>query len=143
MFMLRRSRSTTALTLVEVLAVLVILGLLAATLTIGIGGKMGQAKTEIARTQIGQLVAQVETFRLTHKRLPNSSEGLAALSDDPSSGYYVEAGKLIDPWGQPFLYLVPGPGGHPFEILTYGADGQSGGDGEAVDVSSSALAAGS
>jgi len=127
------------MTLVEILAVVVILGLLAVTLTVGIAGKMGKAKSEIAKTQIGQIVAQVQTYQLDKHTLPSASEGLARLTTpaaDPNTAYYLESNKLMDPWGNPYLYVVPGPTGHPFEVLSYGADGQPGGSGDAADISS-------
>ena len=124
------------MTLIEVLAVVVILGLLAATLTVGIAGRIGKAKHEIARTQIAQLAGAVETFRLDKRTLPTTSEGLAALTLAPNAAYYLEPGKLLDPWGKPYLYLVPGPKGHAFEIVTYGEDGQVGGEADAADLSS-------
>jgi general secretion pathway protein G len=128
-----------AMTLVEILAVVVILGLLAATLTIGIAGKMGKAKHEIAKTQIAQIVAQLQTYQLEKRALPKAGDGLAALTAPataPDAAYYLDPGKLTDPWGAPYAYLVPGPAGQPFEVVSYGADGQPGGSGEAADVSS-------
>jgi general secretion pathway protein G len=127
------------MTLVEILAVVVILGLLAVTLTVGISGKMGKAKSEIARTQIGQIVAQVQTYQLEKRTLPAATQGLNLLTSpaaEPGSAYYLEPNKLIDPWGNPYLYVVPGPTGHPFEVMSYGADGQPGGTGDATDISS-------
>lgn len=128
--------SRRGMTLVEILAVVVILGLLAVTLTVGITGKMGKAKQEIAKTQIGQIIAQVQTFQLERRKLPSPAEGLAALSTDPNSSYYLEPAKLNDPWGKPYQYAVPGPDQHPFEIISYGADGQPGGSGDGSDISS-------
>ncbi len=128
-----------AMTLVEILAVVVILGLLAVTLTVSLAGKMGKAKQEISKTQIAQLVGQVQTYQLEKRSLPKSGDGLQALSAPaalPTASYFVEAAKLTDPWGQPYLLLIPGPDGHPFEIVTYGADAQPGGDGDNADVSS-------
>ena len=127
------------MTLIEVLAVVVILGLLAATLTVGISSRIGRARHEIARTQIAQITASIETFRLDKGRLPTSAEGLAVLSSSPTTAFYLEPGKLQDPWNKPYLYLIPGPAGNPFEVLSYGEDGQSGGDGEAADISSTNL----
>jgi general secretion pathway protein G len=127
------------MTLVEVLAVVVILGLLTVTLTLGITAKMGKAKHEIAKTQIGQIVAQLQTFQIDKHQLPTASEGLTVLSTDPNATYYLDPSKLLDPWGNPFLYVVPGPNGQPFEIVSYGADGQPGGTGENADLSSATL----
>lgn len=134
-----RASSVRAMTLVEILAVVVILGLLAVTLTVGITGKMGKARGEIAKTQIAQIVAQIQTYQLDKRALPKAGEGLTVLTAPlaaPTAAYYLEPGKLLDPWGNPYLYVVPGPAGHPFEVVSYGSDGQPGGTGEAADQSS-------
>jgi general secretion pathway protein G len=127
------------MTLIEILAVVVILGLLAVTLTVGISGRISKARHEISRTQIAQLMGAIEAFRLEKRQVPTATEGLAALSSTPNAAYFMEPGKLLDPWGKAYLYLVPGPNDIPFEILTYGADGQPGGEGENADISSSNL----
>ena len=132
---------TSGMTLIEVLAVVVILGMLAATLTIGISGRIGKAKHEIAKTQLAQIAGAIETFRLDQRRLPTTGEGLAVLSSPADSAYFLEAGKLIDPWGKPYLYLVPGPDGLSFEVVTYGEDGQPGGTGDKADISTADLSA--
>lgn len=135
-------KSTLGMTLVEILAVVVILGMLAVTLTVGIAGKMGKARHEIARTQIAQLVTQLQAFQLDRRRVPTADEGLAILTTpaaDPNASYFVEKAKLTDPWNRPYLYLEPGPEGRAFEILTYGSDGKPGGSDEAADLSSTAL----
>lgn len=140
--MLKRSPLRLGMTLVEILAVVVILGLLAATLTIGIAGKMGKAKHEIAKTQIAQIVAQIQTYQLDKRSLPKSGEGLTILTSPaatPDAPYYLDIGKLTDPWGAAYVYLVPGPSGQPFEVLSYGSDGQPGGSGDASDVSSAGM----
>lgn len=130
---------TTGMTLIEVLAVVVILGLLAVTLTVGISGRISKARHEIARTQIAQLMGAIEAFRLEKRQVPTAAEGLSILSASPNTAYFMEPGKLLDPWGKPYLYIVPGPNDAPFELLTYGADGQPGGEGEHADISSSNL----
>jgi type II secretory pathway pseudopilin PulG len=63
------------------------------------------------------------------------SQGIGQLSADPAAIYYMEAEKLKDPWGNPYHYLTPGPNGLPFEITSYGADNQPGGEGENADIS--------
>jgi general secretion pathway protein G len=130
------------MTLVEILAVVVILGLLAVTLTVNLAGKMGKAKHEIAKTQIGQLIGQLQTYQLEKRSLPKAGDGLNLLTAPaatPSASYYVDAAKLVDPWGQAYVLLIPGPDGHPFEIVSYGADGQPGGNDEDADLSSVTL----
>lgn len=127
------------MTLVEILAVVVILGLLAGTLLMGFSGTFGKAKHELAKTAIGQIVSKIELYRIDQDSWPGNDLGLAALSDGhatPTSSYYLSPDKLKDPWGHPFLYVEPGPEGHPYEVICYGADGLSGGENENGDLSS-------
>jgi len=127
-----------AMTLVEILAVVVILGLLAVTLTVGIAGKLGRARSEIARTQIAHIVTQLQTFELERRALPTAAEGLTILTTDSQAAWYLEKSRLVDPWGRSYQYLVPGPDGAPFEVATFGANGLPGGSGEQTDISSAA-----
>lgn len=130
------------MTLVEVLAVVVILGLVAGTLMIGFSGAFGQAKHELAKTGIGVVVSKLELYRIDQHHWPDNEQGLAALGDgraSPSASYYLSADKLIDPWGKPYLYVVPGPDGLPYEVISYGADARAGGEGEDADLSSANL----
>ena len=136
-----RDSARSAMTLVEVLAVVVILGLLAATLVIGFSGTFGKARHELARSGIGVVVSKIELYRIEHSSWPSNDLGLAALSDGhaaPTASYYLSPDQIIDPWGNPYHYVTPGPDGHPYEIISYGADGQPGGDrgSENADISS-------
>jgi general secretion pathway protein G len=131
-----------AMTLVEVLAVVVILGLLAATLAVGFSGAFGKGKQELAKTGIGIIAGRLEMYKMEHDAWPDPSVGLAALSDGhatPSDAYYLGPDNLLDPWGKPYYFTTPGPSGHPFEVISYGADAQPGGEGENADVSSANL----
>ncbi|MCI0362315.1 MAG: type II secretion system protein GspG [Phycisphaerales bacterium] len=137
-------RHDRGMTLVEILAVVVILGLVAGTLLIGFSGSFGKAKHELAKSGIGMIVSQLEKYRLEKGSWPGNELGLAVLTDGqapPTAAYYLSAGQLRDPWDRQYHYVIPGPNGHPYEILTYGADGQPGGpDGsEDADISSTNL----
>jgi general secretion pathway protein G len=130
------------MTLVEILAVVVILGLIATTLLVGFSGTFGNAKHELAKSGIGLLVGKVETYRIDKSDWPSNELGLAVLGAPhatPTTSYFVNADQLLDPWGRNYLYVMPGPDGHPFEILSYGADGEPGGEGENADLSSANL----
>jgi general secretion pathway protein G len=116
--------------------VVVILGLLATTLTVGISAKFGKAKQEIAKTQIAQIVSQLHAFQLEKRAYPTASQGLNALTTAPGTIYFMEPERLVDPWGNPYRYVVPGPNGQPFEVLSLGGDNQPGGEGENGDISS-------
>jgi general secretion pathway protein G len=134
-------RNARGMTLIEVLAVVAILGILAGTLLVGFSGSFGKAKHELAKSGIGVVVTQVEKYRLDKGNWPTNELGLNVFTDGqttPSSAYYLSPGQLLDPWNRPYLYITPGPNGHPYEILSYGADGQPGGTSgsEDADVSS-------
>lgn len=118
------------MTLVEILAVVVILGLVAGTLLVGFSGTFGKAKHELAKSGIGVIVSKIELYKIEVGGWPGNELGLKVLSDGhaaPTSSYYLSPDKLLDPWGKPYLYVTPGPEGHPYEILCYGADGLPGG----------------
>jgi len=127
------------MTLVEVLAVVVILGLLAGTLAIGFSGAFNKGKRELAKTGVGVISQRVELYHQEHDSYPPNDIGLAVLSDghaDPAGTYYVGPDRLLDPWGNPYYIAVPGPDGHPYEIVSYGADGEVGGTDENADITS-------
>ncbi len=129
-------------TLIELLVVLAILGLLAGLVGPQIVRYFGTAKSETAKLQIQMLSQALEMYRLDVGRYPNQAEGLRTLVVGPSgatrwNGPYLRGDLPNDPWDKPFIYRVPGTGGAVYEILSYGADGQAGGTGEAADVASS------
>jgi general secretion pathway protein G len=109
---------------------------------VGFSGSFGKAKHELAKSGIGIVVNKLELYRIETDRWPGNDTGLIVLSDGyatPTKPYYLGPDKLLDPWGNAYLYVTPGPDGHPYEILTYGADGQPGGEGENADISSANL----
>lgn len=138
----RASPEPRGMTLVEVLAVVVILGLIAGTLMVGFSGTFGKAKRELAKTAIATVVGKLEAYRIERSNYPASDAGLSVLTApaaNPSNSYYVSTDKLLDPWGRQFVYVVPGPGGEPFEVISLGADGKQGGSGEDEDLTSAHL----
>ncbi len=128
------------LTLVEVLAVVIILGLIATTLTLSFRGQVGRAKRELAKTGIAVVVNAVETYALEQGRLPTMDEGLSVLMETPAGRAepYLKNDQLRDPWANSFVYVTPGEDA-AYEVISYGADGALGGEGEAADISSAAL----
>jgi general secretion pathway protein G len=130
------------LTLVEILAVLVILGLLAGTLVVGLSGSMAKARHELAKSGIAAIVSKLELYQIDHGSFPSLDLGLTALSTgqaSPTDPCYLSPDQLKDPWNFPYAYIVPGPDGHPYEVICYGADHAPGGEGENRDVSSISL----
>lgn len=133
------------MTLVEVLAVVVILGLLAGTLAVGFSGAFAKGKRELAKTAIGIIQQKLEAYRIEHDTWPGVEDGLAALSEGraaPTATYYLSPDQVTDPWGTPYYLIIPGPDGHPYEVVSYGADAQPGGEAENADLSSINLRAG-
>jgi general secretion pathway protein G len=131
-----------AMTLVEVLAVVVILSLIAGTLLMGFSGMFGRAKQELAKTGAALIAGKVEAFRIERSAYPAADVGLSGLtspSATPSNSFYISSDKLLDPWGRQFLYMTPGPGDDPFEIVSLGADGKAGGQGEDADITTAHL----
>jgi general secretion pathway protein G len=127
------------MTMVEVLAVVVILGLVASLLTVSFRGAFAKGKRELARTGIGVIVAKLELYHMENNAWPPNDIGLAALTDgraDPSAAFYLSRDKLLDPWSQPYQYVSPGPAGHPYEVLALGQDHAVGGVGDDADISS-------
>lgn len=128
-----------AMTFVELLAVLVILGLVAGVFAVGIAGKFNTSKRELAKSQIGLIDGQVQAYFTQTGGWPPSSQGLSVLTSpaaSPAEAYFLKPDQLNDPWSHPFHIIIPGPDGHPYEIVSYGADGQPGGTQENADLSS-------
>ena len=127
------------MTLFEILAVLVILGLLAAVLTMGLSGAMSDSRQHICKLQINKVQESVIMYQNAKRTLPPNGNGLSVLTapnSDSSKAWYLESNQIKDPWGNDLQFLVPGPDGKAFEIVSYGADGSPGGEGENADISS-------
>jgi general secretion pathway protein G len=127
-------------TLIELLVVLVIIGLLAALVAPRFIRQEEKAKIRAAKAQIELFGTALDTFRLDVGRYPNSQEGLDALRQRPSGverwdGPYLKKEIPPDPWGHPYVYRSPGERG-PYELLSYGADGVTGGAGDNTDINS-------
>jgi general secretion pathway protein G len=129
-------------TLLELLVVLVIIGLLGSLVGPKLFGKADAAKVQTAQTQVKMLKGALETMRLDIGRLPSASEGLALLNERPKDeriaarwkGPYLDEAVPLDPWGTPYQYSLPGAGGQPMAIYSFGADGKRGGESNDADV---------
>lgn len=132
--------TASAFTLVELLVVMVIIGLLAALVAPRFIRQEEKAKLKAAKAQIELLGTALDTFRLDVGRYPTSQEGLEALRAQPGGiekwdGPYLKKEVPLDPWGKPYIYRNPGEHG-PYDLLSYGADGASGGEGDNRDITS-------
>jgi general secretion pathway protein G len=132
-------------TLIEVLVVVLVIGLLAGLVGPRIIGRVSEARTATARTQIELLGLALDSYRLDNGGYPSTEQGLAALQDKPARdpipanwrGPYLKKAIPADPWGRPYAYQSPGehsPGA--YDLWTYGRDGQESGEGDDADVTS-------
>lgn len=133
-----RRRRQAGFTLLELLVVVIILAALAALVGPRLFGTLGKAKSQVAKTQISILASSMDRYRLDVGRYPTTEEGLEALVTQPSgvagwNGPYIKKSVPLDPWGREYVYRCPGENGE-FDIVSLGADGQSGGTGEDADV---------
>lgn len=128
-------------TLIEIMVVVVIIGLLAALVGPRVIGQSDEARQKTTATQIAQLEQVLGLYHLDNGFYPTTSQGLKALVSAPSlppeplnykkGGYMKKVPK--DAWGREFVYVCPGDHGD-FDIISYGADGQEGGEGAAADI---------
>ena len=126
-------------TLIELLVVMVIIGLLVALVGPNVMGRAEKAKPQAARVQIENLASALEMFKLDVGRYPTEEEGLAVLRQAPSGverwdGPYLRKQVPKDPWDRDYVYRRAGK---EFEVLSYGADGATGGADVDADILSS------
>lgn len=128
-------------TLIELMVVLVIIGVLAALIVPNVLDRADDARATAARTDVNNLMQALKLYRLDNQRYPSAEQGLQALVARPSAGPppinwkpYLER-LPNDPWGRPYQYLNPGVKGE-IDVMSYGADGQPGGEGKNADVGS-------
>ena len=137
----RRRDGEAGFTLVEILVVITIIGLIMAIVGPRVLNYLGESKVKAARIQIESLGSALDLYYLDMGRYPNSNDGLAALVQRPGNaeewnGPYLKGGVVPnDPWGHTYVYRSPAEHA-PYEIVSYGADGQEGGAGTAADISS-------
>lgn len=128
-------------TLLELLVVLGIIALLAGIVGPQVMKHMGASKTKAARIQIEDLSAALDMYKLDVGRYPTSEQGLSALVERPSdsnrwNGPYLRKTKVPkDPWLQDYHFASPGEHGS-FDLYSYGADENEGGEGEDQDINS-------
>jgi general secretion pathway protein G len=128
-------------TLVEMLVVISIIALIMALVGPRVLHFLSESKVKAAKIQIESLGTALDLYSLDVGRYPSTSEGLSALIEPAGvgsgwNGPYLK-GNVVpsDPWGKPYVYRSPGQHG-PYDVMSYGADGQEGGSGAATDVTS-------
>ena len=127
-------------TLVEMLVVITIIGLIMGLIGPRVLNYLSESKVKAAKIQLQSFASALDLFYLDAGRFPSTSEGLTALvRQTPGvaawNGPYLKGGNVPkDPWNNGYLYRSPGEHG-PYDIISYGADGQEGGSGVAADIS--------
>ena len=137
----RRLRRSAGFTLIELMVVLVIIGVLAALIVPNVLDRTDDARATAARTDVHNIMQALKLYKLDNLRFPTAEQGLQALIARPTTAPaptnwkpYLE--KLPnDPWGRPYQYLNPGVQGE-VDVMSFGADGQSGGEGKNADIGS-------
>lgn len=145
----RKGAGERGFTLIELMIVIVILAVLATIIVPRFMGREEQAKRTAAIIQIKNFKAGLKLFKLDNGFYPSTEQGLKALVEKPTTGRipknwkeggYLEAKKIPpDPWETPYIYISPGVHNKEYDIVSYGADGEEGGEGNDADIQSWAL----
>jgi len=134
-----RWRGEGGFTLIEILVVITIIAMIMSLVGPRVLNYLGESKVKAAKIQIQSFGSALDLFNLDTGRYPTTGEGLNALVQSPGTlpswnGPYLKGGVLPnDPWGKAYVYRSPGEHG-PYDIMSYGSDGQEGGTGTAADI---------
>ena len=124
-----------------ILIVIVILGLLVSLVSVNFLPTLSNAYVEVAKQDISRLQQALVMFKINEGKYPNSSQGLESLKNNPGNlrnpSKYPNGGYInkipVDPWGNNYVYIFPGQNSE-YDIVSLGADGQPGGEGENADI---------
>jgi general secretion pathway protein G len=125
-------------TLLELLVVVVIIGVLVAYVAPRYFQQIGKSERTAALGQIDSLGKALDAYWLDTGHFPASEHGLDALTTKPDgetrwNGPYLQRQAPQDPWGNAYVYRVPGAAGD-YDLFSYGKDGKPGGEGEDADL---------
>ena len=138
-----RLRARVGFTLLELVVVIIVLGLLAAIVAPQILGRVSDARTTAAQTQVELFGTALDNYRLDNGAYPTTEQGLSALREKPTRapvptnwrGPYLRKEVPLDPWGKPYIYRSPGErNASGYDLMSLGRDGKAGGEGEDKDV---------
>ena len=136
-----RANRQRGFTLIELMVVLLIIGVLAALIVPNVLDRADDARGTAAKTDVSNLMQALKLYKLDNQRYPSTAQGLQALrvkpTADPVPGNWKPYLDQLpnDPWGRPYIYLNPGVKGE-VDVMSFGADGQSGGEGKNADIGS-------
>ena len=134
-------------TLIELMVVIVILGILAGLIVPRIMGRPEEARRTKAQIQMESIETALQLYKLDNGVYPTTEQGLQSLVEAPTVGQlpkawreggYLAKGRVPkDPWGNDYVYLSPGVHDEDgFDIMSYGSDGEPGGEGKDKDINS-------
>jgi general secretion pathway protein G len=134
-----RKKSERGVTLIEMLVVIMIIGLIASLVAVNVIRQGESAKRTAARAQIGSFMNALGIYKLDTGVYPPTTQGLQALrvktGEMPNwAGPYLPKDVPADPWGRPYEYKYPGDHGEDPDVISLGADGVPGGDGNNADI---------
>jgi len=129
-------------TLIEIMVVVVILGILAAIVAPNVMRRIDDAQLTKVSSDLRTIETAMNLYRMDNFRYPTTEQGIKALYEKPNDssvrnwkqGGYVDSGSVKDPWGNEYRYVYPGTHGKEFDLFTYGADNQEGGEGLDADI---------
>lgn len=123
--------------LIEIMVVLIIIGMIAGMVGLNVRKVFLKAQRRTAKAQIDNFKSCIDDFYLDNNEYPHALEDLVRDTGSKKwNGPYLKDGKLPkDPWGNEYVYTVPGRDGHPYDIVSYGADKAPGGTKDNRDVS--------
>src|ERR1700704_4129265 len=134
-----RKRRQAGITLIEMLVVVTIIALFAALVAPRMLRKADSARVAAGHAQINSFMTALGSYKLDTEVFPSTEEGLQALRVQPNNlnqwqGPHIPQEIPQDPWGRPDVYKYPGEHGDEPDVISYGADGQAGGDGINGDI---------
>jgi general secretion pathway protein G len=136
-----KKKQRSGFTIIEIMAVLIILGMLATVVAINVVGHVKESRVRTTKLNLKKLHQAVVSFEMQTGRYPSEDAGLQELIEQPSDvdnwpqGGFLETTEIPkDAWGNDFVYELNPESGKPFVIISYGADGQPGGEGDDADL---------
>lgn len=138
-----------AFTLIELLVVILIITILGSVVGVRLAGQPHEARRAAVIAQMENFRMALRLYQMDNGQFPTQRQGLEALVEPstieprprrfPEGGYLERSVVPVDPWGNPYVYLIPGRDGEAYEIISYGRDGQPGGSGEDAEISSNEI----
>lgn len=135
----KKLTARSGVTLIEMLVVVAIIGLFVALVGPKLFVQVDKSKVQAAKSQIDAFMTALGTYKLDVGTFPTTEQGLQALRTKPGDaqnwgGPYLPKEVPLDPWQHPYIYKFPGEHGDEPDIISYGLDGQPGGEGLNADI---------